>query len=88
MLELWARSGTSSCGSSARSRNFLMIDRDRLVELALRLVSTPSFTGSEEAAAELMRDELASLGCRCSGNRRTGAQRARHLGGARAVGRR
>ena len=39
-----------------------MIDRDRLVDLALRLVSTPSFTGSEEAAAELMRNELASLG--------------------------
>jgi acetylornithine deacetylase/succinyl-diaminopimelate desuccinylase-like protein len=39
-----------------------MIDRDRLVELALRLVSTPSFTGSEEAAADLMRSELASLG--------------------------
>ena len=39
-----------------------MIDRDRLVDLALRLVSTPSFTGSEEAAAELMRDELVSLG--------------------------
>jgi acetylornithine deacetylase len=39
-----------------------MIDRDRLVDLALRLVSTPSFTGSEEAAAELMRAELASLG--------------------------
>src|SRR5215207_4014562 len=39
-----------------------MIDRDRLVELALRLVSTPSFTGSEEEAAELMRSELASLG--------------------------
>ncbi|HKH31237.1 MAG TPA: M20/M25/M40 family metallo-hydrolase [Gaiellaceae bacterium] len=39
-----------------------MIERDRLVDLALRLVSTPSFTGSEEAAAELMRNELASLG--------------------------
>jgi acetylornithine deacetylase/succinyl-diaminopimelate desuccinylase-like protein len=39
-----------------------MIDRDRLVNLALRLVSTPSFTGSEEAAAELMRAELAPLG--------------------------
>jgi acetylornithine deacetylase len=35
-----------------------MIDRARLVDLALRLVSTPSFTGSEQAAAELMRDEL------------------------------
>jgi acetylornithine deacetylase len=39
-----------------------VIDRPRLVELALRLVSTPSFTGSEEAAAELMRDELESIG--------------------------
>jgi acetylornithine deacetylase/succinyl-diaminopimelate desuccinylase-like protein len=39
-----------------------MIDERRLVELAMRLVSTPSFTGSEEAAAELMRDELAALG--------------------------
>jgi acetylornithine deacetylase/succinyl-diaminopimelate desuccinylase-like protein len=39
-----------------------MIDERRLVDLALRLVSTPSFTGSEEAAAELMREELGSLG--------------------------
>jgi acetylornithine deacetylase/succinyl-diaminopimelate desuccinylase-like protein len=39
-----------------------MIDERRLVDLALRLVSTPSFTGSEEAAAELMRQELGSLG--------------------------
>jgi acetylornithine deacetylase/succinyl-diaminopimelate desuccinylase-like protein len=39
-----------------------MIDERRLVDLALRLVSTPSFTGSEEAAAELMREELAALG--------------------------
>ena len=39
-----------------------MIDERRLVDLALRLVSTPSFTGSEQAAAELMRDELTSLG--------------------------
>jgi acetylornithine deacetylase len=38
------------------------IDRDRLVELALRLVSTPSFTGSEQAAAEVMRDELGAIG--------------------------
>ena len=38
-----------------------MIDERRLVDLALRLVSTPSFTGSEQAAAELMRDELTSL---------------------------
>jgi hypothetical protein len=38
------------------------IDERRLVNLALRLVSTPSFTGSEQAAAELMRDELDGLG--------------------------
>ena len=40
----------------------VVIDRARLVDLALRLVSTPSFTGSEEAAAALMRDELDSIG--------------------------
>jgi acetylornithine deacetylase len=39
-----------------------MIDERRLVELALRLVSTPSFTGSEQAAAELMRDVLEKIG--------------------------
>ena len=39
-----------------------MIDERRLVDLALRLVSTPSFTGSEQAAAELMRDELEAIG--------------------------
>jgi acetylornithine deacetylase len=40
----------------------LRIDERRLVDLALRLVSTPSFTGSEQAAAELMGDELDGLG--------------------------
>ena len=40
----------------------LAIDERRLVDLALRLVSTPSFTGSEQAAAGLMRDELESIG--------------------------
>jgi acetylornithine deacetylase len=39
-----------------------MIDERRLVDLALRLVSTPSFTGAEQAAAELMRDELLTTG--------------------------
>jgi acetylornithine deacetylase/succinyl-diaminopimelate desuccinylase-like protein len=39
-----------------------VIDRARLVDLALRLVSTPSFTGSEQAAAELMRHELEGIG--------------------------
>src|SRR5207249_354400 len=40
----------------------LRIDERRLVELALRVVSTPSFTGSEQALAELMHGELAELG--------------------------
>jgi acetylornithine deacetylase/succinyl-diaminopimelate desuccinylase-like protein len=39
-----------------------MIDERRLVDLALRLVSTPSFTGSEQAMAEVMRDVLDELG--------------------------
>jgi acetylornithine deacetylase/succinyl-diaminopimelate desuccinylase-like protein len=39
-----------------------MIDERRLVELALKLVSTPSFTGSEQAAAELMREVLEETG--------------------------
>jgi acetylornithine deacetylase len=39
-----------------------MIDERRLVELALRLVSTPSFTGSEQAAAELVLDVLDGIG--------------------------
>ena len=39
-----------------------MIQERRLVDLALRLVSTPSFTGSEEAAALLMAGELRELG--------------------------
>ena len=39
-----------------------MIDRDRLVELAIRLVSIPSFTGSEQACAEAVRDVLEGMG--------------------------
>jgi acetylornithine deacetylase/succinyl-diaminopimelate desuccinylase-like protein len=39
-----------------------VIDRGRLVDLALRLVSTPSFTGSEEQAARLIEAELESIG--------------------------
>jgi acetylornithine deacetylase len=38
------------------------IDERRLVDFAIRLVSTPSFTGSEEAAARVMEDELRGLG--------------------------
>jgi acetylornithine deacetylase/succinyl-diaminopimelate desuccinylase-like protein len=39
-----------------------VIDERRLVDLALRLVSTPSFTGSEEACARVMAGELEALG--------------------------
>jgi acetylornithine deacetylase len=39
-----------------------VIDERRLVELALRLVSTPSFTGSEDACAGVLAEELRSLG--------------------------
>ncbi len=39
-----------------------MIEQSRLVDLALRLVSTPSFTGSEEAAARVVERELEELG--------------------------
>ena len=39
-----------------------MIDERRLVELASRLVSTPSFTGAEQAAAEVMRAVFEELG--------------------------
>src|ERR687896_165973 len=39
-----------------------MIDQRRLVDLALQLVSTPSFTGSEEACARVMARELEELG--------------------------
>ena len=40
----------------------IQIQRDRLVELAIRLVSVPSFTGSEEEMAEVMADVLEELG--------------------------
>ncbi|HZB22800.1 MAG TPA: M20/M25/M40 family metallo-hydrolase [Gaiellaceae bacterium] len=39
-----------------------MIDERRLVDLALRLVSTPSFTGAEEACARVVAAELDALG--------------------------
>ncbi|MEO9176240.1 MAG: M20/M25/M40 family metallo-hydrolase [Gaiellales bacterium] len=40
----------------------LSIDRDRLVDFASRAIGVPSFTGDEQAMAELMRDELESMG--------------------------
>ena len=40
----------------------LRIDRDRLVDWASQAIGVPSFTGSEEAMAELMRDTFLGLG--------------------------
>jgi acetylornithine deacetylase/succinyl-diaminopimelate desuccinylase-like protein len=40
----------------------LAIDRRRLVELAIRLVSVPSFTGSEQPIAHVVNDVLRDLG--------------------------
>jgi acetylornithine deacetylase/succinyl-diaminopimelate desuccinylase-like protein len=40
------------------------IDRARLVEWASRAIGTPSFTGSEEAMAELVRETLLDMGLR------------------------
>jgi acetylornithine deacetylase len=39
-----------------------VIDRDRLVEWASEAIGVPSFTGSEEAMAELMRETFLELG--------------------------
>ena len=40
----------------------MRIDEERLVEWASRAIATPSFTGSEEAMAELMRDIFTAMG--------------------------
>jgi acetylornithine deacetylase/succinyl-diaminopimelate desuccinylase-like protein len=40
----------------------LRIDRDRLVEWASQAIGTPSFTGSEQAMAELMRETFLDMG--------------------------
>ena len=40
------------------------IDRDRLVEWASRAIGTPSFTGDEQAMAELVRDTFLDMGLR------------------------
>ncbi len=40
------------------------VDRDRLVEWASRAIGTPSFTGSEQAMAELMAESFAGMGLR------------------------
>jgi acetylornithine deacetylase len=40
----------------------IQIDRDRLVDWASQAIDTPSFTGSEEAMAELVRDTFLGMG--------------------------
>ena len=42
----------------------IQIDRDRLVDWASRAIGTPSFTGSEEAMAELVAETFAGMGLR------------------------
>jgi acetylornithine deacetylase/succinyl-diaminopimelate desuccinylase-like protein len=42
--------------------NSISIDQDRLVEWASSAINVPSFTGSEEPMAELMRDTFAEMG--------------------------
>jgi len=42
----------------------ISVDRDRLVEWASRAIGTPSFTGSEQAMAELMAQTFAEMGLR------------------------
>src|SRR6188474_3247071 len=59
--------GTSRSASSGRrcsraSVTELRIDRDRLVEWAGLAIGTPSFTGDEQAMAELMRETFLDLG--------------------------
>ena len=41
------------------------VDRDRLVDTASRMVGVHSFTGDEQAMAELMRELYEELGLRC-----------------------
>ena len=42
----------------------IRVDGDRLVEWASRAIETPSFTGDEEAMAELMAETFAGMGLR------------------------
>ena len=42
-----------------------VVDRDRLVDTASRMVGVWSFTGSEEPMAELMRELYGEMGLRC-----------------------
>src|SRR3990170_9155059 len=52
---------TSACSMRSDSPH-ITIDQDRLVEWASQAIGTPSFTGSEEAMAELMRETFLDMG--------------------------
>src|SRR5918992_2286474 len=52
----------SSCSGGRCCRISVEIDADRLVGLAVDLVSIPSPTGSEQAMGERMRDEFGGMG--------------------------
>ena len=43
----------------------MTVDRERLVDTASRTIGVPSFTGSEQAMAELMRELFEEMGLRC-----------------------
>ena len=64
MLELWGdkRHEQIELFGKRGAAAVPMIDRDRLVELAIRLVSIPCFTGSEQAMRRAVRDVLEGMG--------------------------
>jgi acetylornithine deacetylase len=49
---------------SAGTMPKVAVDQDRLVEWACAAIGTPSFTGSEQAMAELMADTYREMGLR------------------------
>ena len=56
------RSASSARKCSRTSVADVRIDRDRLVDWASSAIGTPSFTGSEEAMAELVRETFLGMG--------------------------
>src|SRR5205085_10646406 len=61
--------GRAALGARRRGRRFdrrlrgmVTIDRDRLVDTASRMIGVHSFTGDEQAMAELMAQTLDSMG--------------------------
>ncbi len=50
--------------SGLRERIAAAVDRERLVDFAKRAIAVPSFTGEEQAMAELMRETFEAMGLR------------------------